>query len=165
MQKYAKNKRKQKTQTPKLESIIYNLQNAISCTKRRSSKMGGGGNRAAWRIQIINIKTVPVLHSMFGHSQIWSFAYLGIRGQARGVSWPQSRSTTLRGADMRAALHGDARILASRFVAWCWQRACSHGLRRDARAVSPSPCGICMAASKEGKSLLRTNVRLMLKKG
>jgi len=29
-----------------------NLQNAISCNKRRSLKTGGGGNRAAWRIQI-----------------------------------------------------------------------------------------------------------------
>ena len=41
-----------KTQTPNLSSMICNLRNAISCTKRRSSKMGGGGNRAAWRIQI-----------------------------------------------------------------------------------------------------------------
>ena len=42
-----------RNKSPKLRSRICKLQNAISCNKRPSPKKGGGGNRAAWRIQML----------------------------------------------------------------------------------------------------------------
>ena len=82
----------QKTQTPNLSSMICNLRNAISCTKRRSSKMGGGGNRAAWRIQIDRSESRD---SDIRHN----YTATDICGTKWGVTWPAWRHKWRRRAD------------------------------------------------------------------
>ena len=82
--------------------MICNLRNAISCTKRRSSKMGGGGNRAAWRIQILaqlSSHHSLALQQAARSRQIYAYIYIyPLLFSQINTSKTPTRSTAQRGS-------------------------------------------------------------------